>query len=263
MMVSDHGRLAQVLTNVVGNAIKFTSAGEVRLAVSAKRGEPGVWEWMFRVCDTGPGVSEGATEQIFEPFFQEDSSASRVHGGAGLGLAISRNIARLLDGSLEISRGVESGSEFRLVINAPAAEEKQLMVSTPTRVGSLDGCHVLVVEDNLVNRKLCHAMLTKLGCNVTFAEDGLQMIETFAPDTYDVMLVDMQLPHMDGCAATEHVRKIEKERGYLRTPIVAMTANVLSEDRNRCMEAGMDDFLAKPLSQANLRSAIAKWAKVG
>ena len=262
MMVSDHGRLAQVLTNIVGNAIKFTSAGEVRLTVSAKRREPGVWEWTFRVCDTGPGVSEGATEQIFEPFFQEDSSASRVHGGAGLGLAISRNIARLLDGSLEISRGVESGSEFRLVINAPAAEEKQLVVSAPVRVASLDGCHVLVVEDNLVNRKLCHAMLTKLGCNVTFAEDGLQMIKTFAPDTYDVMLVDMQLPHMDGCTATEWVRKIEKERGYLRTPIVAMTANVLSEDRNRCMEAGMDDFLAKPLSQANLRSAIAKWAKV-
>lgn len=262
-IVSDQGRVAQVLTNILGNAIKFTSAGEVRVALSARPIGEGNWEWTFRVTDTGPGVSEAAMEKIFEPFFQEDSSASRVHGGAGLGLAISRNIARLLDGSLEVSRGEGRGSEFRLIINAPAAIEREIVVPSPERPGSLDGCHVLVVEDNPVNRKLCHAMLTRLGCDVTFAEDGLQMIETFAPDTYDIMLVDMQLPHMDGCQATERVREIERERGYLRTPIVAMTANVLNEDRDRCMRAGMDDFLSKPLSQANLRSAIAKWAKVG
>jgi CheY-like chemotaxis protein len=262
-MVSDQGRVAQVLTNILGNAIKFTESGEVRLAVIARPREQGSWEWIFRVSDTGPGVSEEARERIFEPFFQEDSSASRVHGGAGLGLAISRNIAKLLDGSLKVSRIEGGGSEFSLIIHAPADAEREPVVSAPVRPGSLDGCHVLVVEDNLVNRKLCHAMLTRLGCDVTFAEDGLQMIEIFAPETYDVMLVDIQLPHMDGCQATERVREIERERGCLRTPIVAMTANVLNEDRNRCMQAGMDDFLTKPLSQANLRSAVAKWAKVG
>jgi two-component system, sensor histidine kinase and response regulator len=257
-MVSDQGRLAQILTNLLGNAIKFTESGEIRLAVSAEVEGAGKWKWKFRISDTGAGIAPEAMRRIFEPFYQEDSSARRRHGGTGLGLAISHRLAELLGGSIEVESRVGHGSEFRLIVRAPAVVEVVNAV-TPAQAHTLQGRRILVVEDNAINRNLCRLQLLRLGCEVTFAEDGLEMIERFSSGTFDAVLVDMQLPNMDGCEATERVRRMEMESRSRRTPIIAMTANIMAEDRARCFEAGMDDYLSKPISQAKLESMISKW----
>lgn len=258
-LVSDQGRLAQILTNLLGNAIKFTAMGEVRLHVLGEAENAETWRWTFRVSDTGPGISEEGRQHIFEPFYQEDASARRLHGGTGLGLAISRHLAEMLGGSLEAVSQPGFGSEFILIIRAPVVDCDVLREARPVVTKALRGFRILVVEDNPTNRTLCRLQLQRLGCFVDFAEDGLEMVERFVPETFDALLVDMQLPRLDGCEATRRVRAIESARGAHRTPIIAMTANVFAEDRARCLRAGMDDYITKPVSQAKLEQIIAKW----
>jgi PAS domain S-box-containing protein len=260
-IVSDRGRLAQVLTNMLGNAVKFTEVGRVTLAVSACQEAADVWQWTFRISDTGPGISAEARAQIFRPFYQADSSLRRKHGGSGLGLAISSRLAGLLNGSLDVHSEVGRGSEFILRLRAAAignlasAEAPALPAHLP-----LMGLCVLVVEDNEINRRLCGMQLRRIGCQARFANDGVSAVRIFSMETFDVVLMDMQLPEMDGCEATMEIRKLESERGGKRTPIIAMTANARAEDRDRCLEAGMDDYLSKPLSQEALAATLKRWS---
>jgi len=259
-MVSDRGRVAQVLTNILGNAVKFTDEGEVRLGINARPGSSGTaWNWEFRVVDTGPGIPPNALDHIFQPFYQADSSAARRHGGTGLGLTISKRMAELLGGVLKVFNRDGGGSEFVLTIQAPALSE--LSSSAPAAPGSsrLNGTRVLVVEDNPVNRRLCELQLQRIGCAARFAINGLEAVERARDECFDAVLMDMQLPGLDGCEATREIRRIELSRGDGHVPIIAMTANVRAEDRQRCLDAGMDDYLSKPLRQDSLASMLAKW----
>ncbi len=261
-IISDRGRLAQILTNLLGNAIKFTSTGGVKLIVAASREDAENWQWEFRISDTGPGISAEAMQRIFEPFFQEDSSTRRRHGGTGLGLSISRQLASLLGGSIDAESSPGLGSAFTLILHSPPPSGHPAVEPAPIMKYTLQGRRILVVEDNAINRRLCRLQLERLGCKVSFAEDGLEMIDRYSPGVFDAMLVDMQMPNMDGCEATERVRKMEADSGAKRTPIIAMTANVLSEDRSRCLDSGMDDYLSKPISQDRLESMLAKWTRL-
>jgi two-component system sensor histidine kinase EvgS len=263
-MVSDHGRVAQVLTNILGNAIKFTDEGEVRLQVSASPlGAGREWRWEFRVADTGPGITPEAKERIFRPFFQEDNPGGRAAGGTGLGLTISKRMAELLDGVLEVEDRPGGGSEFIFVVRAPVPEELPAAESPESSEFPRNELSVLVVEDNAVNRQLCGLQLKRIGCQSRFVESGEEAVERFRRERFDVVLMDVQLPGIDGCEATREIRRIERSRGGRRTSIVAMTANVRAEDRQRCLAAGMDDHLSKPLRQDTLAAMLEKWTPHG
>jgi len=265
-MTSDRGRVAQVLTNILGNAIKFTDEGEVRLHVSASPLEGGdEWRWEFRVSDTGRGITPEAKARIFRPFFQEDGPTGRAAGGTGLGLTISKHMAELLNGLLDVESRPGGGSTFIFVVHAPSAggvPTPQSPAGTGTE-SRQDGLRVLVVEDNAVNRHLCDLQLRRIGCAPQFVESGEDAVERFRKERFDVVLMDVQLPGMDGCETTRELRAIEQARGGRRTAIVAMTANVRAEDRQSCLDAGMDDHLGKPLRQGTLATMLEKWMRDG
>jgi PAS domain S-box-containing protein len=260
-MESDRGRLAQILTNILGNAIKFTDSGEVLLTADARPEPSGeLWTWRFCVTDTGPGIPEQELMQIFEPFYQVGGFSERRAGGTGLGLAISRRLAEMLGGSLVVRNLAPHGCEFLLTMRAPVSLDFAVARVDVVSSGQLDGVHVLVVEDNPVNQRLCGLQLQRLGCKVEFAASGIEAVEAMRAGRFDIVLMDMQLPGLDGCGATREIRRLEAERGGdRRTPILATTANVQPEDRVRCLDAGMDDFLTKPLRQDTLAAALARW----
>jgi PAS domain S-box-containing protein len=261
-MESDRGRIAQILTNILGNAIKFTDSGEVRLTAAAVP-EPAspLWVWSFCVTDSGPGIPEQELARIFEPFYQVGGFSERRAGGTGLGLAISRRLAEMLGGALEVRNLEPHGCEFLLTVRAPVGADlagSQGHGGPAVPPGNL---RVLVVEDNPVNQRLCGLQLQRLGCRAEFAGDGLEAVGAMRDGRFDIVLMDMQLPALDGCAATREIRRIESERGDgRRTPIIATTANAQPEDRLRCLDAGMDDFLTKPLGKDALAAALARWS---
>lgn len=263
---TDPNRMGQILTNLLGNALKFTESGRVEIHVNAK--PIGLyqknWDWEFSVQDTGPGIPKEDQENLFKLFYQVDSSATRRHGGSGLGLAISQRIAQLLGGDLTVDSQVGEGSTFTLTLTAPrgqtgASAADLLPTASPLKESSHEilGKRVLVVEDNPVNRKLCALQLKRLGCETDFAESGLEALEKVRHGQFDVILMDMQLPDLDGCGATREIRR--EEKAGERTSIIALTANAMPEDRKKCLEAGMDDFLSKPLKYETLASTISKW----
>jgi len=262
---SDPIRLGQILTNLLGNAVKFTEYGRVELCVSAR--PMGLyqknWEWSFTVRDTGPGIPPEALPKLFQLFYQVDSSATRRHGGTGLGLAISQRLAKLLGGEIRVESLPEKGSEFTLVLLAPRGQQVAALAnlappkpieSSPQKVL---GKRILVVEDNPVNRKLCALQLKRLGCEAEFAETGFQAVEKVRIGQFDAVLMDMQLPDLDGCGATREIRREEKTGE--RLSIIALTANAMPEDRKKCLDAGMDDFLSKPLQYETLATTLSKW----
>lgn len=261
---TDPARLNQILTNLLGNAIKFTDAGQVGLRVSAQRAKDDQWKWRFSVSDTGPGIPPEAAEHLSRLFYQVDSSSTRKHGGSGMGLAISCRLASLLGGQISVRSKLGEGSEFTLEMvttdppktppePAPPADQS-LSKEAEARIR---GKHVLVVEDNSVNRKLCALQLKRLGCVTDFAITGREAVEKVAAAQFDLVLMDMQLPDLDGCDATREIR--QKERDGKRLPIIALTANAMADDRKKCFDAGMDDFLAKPLRVEALAAMLAKW----
>lgn len=266
---TDQMRLGQILTNILGNALKFTEEGSVDLSVSAK--PLGVfqknWEWRFTIRDTGPGIPQDGLNNLFKLFYQVDSSATRRHGGTGLGLAISQRLVKLLGGDIEVRSEVGYGSEFTIVLTAPrGASTNALDVLAPAAkfrepipTSNIAGKRILVVEDNPVNRKLCALQLRRLGCDVEFAETGLEALEKVRQGSYDAVLMDMQLPDLDGCGTTKRIRR--EILGGDRLSIIALTANAMPEDRKRCLDAGMDDFLSKPLQYETLASTLSKWVK--
>jgi len=263
-MMSDRGRVAQVLTNILGNAIKFTDEGEVRLHVSASPIEGGdEWRWEFRVSDTGPGITPEAKARIFHPFFQEDGPAGRAAGGTGLGLTISKRMAELLNGLLDVENRPGGGSTFIFVVRAPSAGELPAAKISPVSEPRQSGLRVLVVEDDVVNCHLCGLQLQRIGCDPQFTGSAEDAVERFRKERFDVVLMDVQLPGMDGCEAVRELRAIERARGGRRTVIVAMTAKVRAEDRQSCLDAGMDDHLGKPLSQETLAAMLQKWVSHG
>jgi signal transduction histidine kinase/ActR/RegA family two-component response regulator len=251
----DRTRLRQVLINLLGNAIKFTERGYVRLEVVGESSHDGQLEVRFSVKDSGVGVPPDKLVAIFEPFRQADSSTTRRYGGSGLGLAISARLVAMMGGRIWVESLPGEGSQFCFTARcAPAAAP----VESRNPVEAADGrrpLRVLLAEDNKVNQKVAFRMLQKLGHEVVTAEDGRQAVEHFRDGGFDVVLMDIQMPEVDGFDATRSIRALERAVGQ-RTPIIAMTAFAMPGDRERCLEAGMDGYVAKPIAMEKLKQAI-------
>ena len=262
-VIGDAPRLRQVLLNLVGNGVKFTEQGEVRLHVmplSASEGRVGV---RFVVRDTGIGIAQGSLAAIFQPFHQVDSTRSRLRGGTGLGLAISQRIVQAMGGEITVTSRVGAGSAFSFDLYFPRA---RTLPSPPPEsdFGSLEGAQrldgvVMLVEDNIVNRMIGTEMLQSLGVQVIEAEDGQQAVALLERQHVDMVLMDIQMPVMDGYDATRLARDREQRLRLPRVPIAALTANAFEEDAAQALAAGMDAHLAKPYSRSQLRELLERW----
>lgn len=217
----------------------------------------------FFVRDTGAGISEEDMAQIFTPFFQSDSTTSRRHGGVGLGLTISRRLVELMGGSLNVRSEPGAGSEFAVIvpIEIPVTlpETQPAITQTPldAEFATRHPLNILVVDDDKINLKLCLTLVRNLGYNPLSAENGVRAIEVFKAEHPDCILMDVQMPEMDGFDATAEIRKLEAANGNQRTFISAFTANILPADRQRCFDAGMDYYLNKPIKKTTLAQALA------
>ena len=261
-------RIRQILINLLGNAVKFTAAGSIALKV-APVDEGGRRFVDFAVSDTGTGIAPEILPQLFQPFTQGDSSLRRRYEGTGLGLAISQRLAKAMGGGIRVVSALGSGSTFTFRIplkdsvpaEAAPSSEPRADVPRKPRPAPGDRCKVLVVEDDAVSRTLAGKLLQSFGYEVESASDGQKAVAAFVPGKFFAILMDMQMPKMDGVAATLAIRAAEAEAGSPRVPIIALTANVMPGDRERCIEAGMDDFLSKPVRRDQLGSMLERFAR--
>ncbi len=257
----DRSRLRQVLVNLVGNALKFTETGGVTVRVGADDAL-----LRFEVEDTGIGIPADRVERIFEAFTQVDASTTREYGGTGLGLAISLRLARLMGGELHVESELGRGSRFSFTVRRAAADAAgvRLPVQTPKiapdpRMAARHPLRILVAEDNAVNRRVAELLLGRLGYEATLVVNGREALVEIDQRTYDVVLMDVQMPEMDGLEAARRL----VARGDERPRVVAMTANAMSGDRATCVAAGMDDYLSKPLRVEALLAALERCEPVG
>ncbi|MCG3179240.1 MAG: Sensor histidine kinase RcsC [Phycisphaerae bacterium] len=267
---TDPSRLRQVLVNVVGNAVKFTAGGKV--AVRTRMESEGERAGCIRIeiRDSGIGMTDEQVAGLFRPFTQADATTSRRFGGTGLGLAISQRLMDLLGGRIDVQSDPGRGSTFVLILPAGdltgvpmlhrQGEALQCDRSRPPAVGAscpaLHGLRVLLAEDGLDNKRLVSLLLTRAGAEVETAANGREAVRMATHSPYDVILMDMQMPEVDGCQATRMLR-----RGGYSGPILALTANAMSSDREQCLAAGCDDHLAKPIHQTDLIAAVARWGR--
>ncbi|MCS6919813.1 MAG: ATP-binding protein, partial [Fimbriimonadales bacterium] len=260
--LADPIRLRQVLLNLLSNAVKFTEQGEVVVRVFLKDASSDPLALRFEVQDTGIGVSLEKQTQIFEPFCQADGSTTRKFGGTGLGLAISRKLVELMGGRMGVVSEPGNGATFWFELMLPASEppahvqlERKLRQHEPT---ALTGLRVLVAEDNYVNQKVIRRTLEKWGIELQIAENGREALEWLAREPFHLILMDCQMPELDGYEATRRIRAYEQPRG-LHIPIIALTANALEGDREKCLECGMDDYLSKPVNPDALWEKLVQW----
>ncbi len=268
----DPARLRQILTNLLANAIKFTQQGNIRVQVTLDE-EPGTIH--FEVSDTGIGIAPDAQAVIFDAFAQANGMTSQTYGGTGLGLAICRQLTHLMGGAIGVHSVPGRGSSFWFTVRfgqvfpAPATpKDREPRVSNgatqqPVHLGLSAGSsqpHVLLAEDNAVNLEIALAMLKKLGCRVDTVVDGSAAVTAIGQTSYDLILMDCQMPQLDGLAATALIRKHEAAKNAgRRVPIIALTANAMAGDREDCIAAGMDDYLSKPFNLEQLRAKLANW----
>lgn len=260
MLRADPGRLKQILFNLVGNAIKFTEQGEIALDVSVESRRGDEIELAVAVRDTGIGIPEEAHSRLFERFTQVDAGTSRRFGGTGLGLAICRELIELMGGSITVQSEPGLGSTFAFTIRAEIAAPQCAPEAAPS-IPPGRPLHVLVVDDNPVNRRILTTVLDQLGCRSDVATDGATAIAAASAHRYDAILMDVQMPDMDGFATTRAVRELGGELGEV--PIIALTAHAAESHRRVCLEAGMSDFLAKPVEPAALLAALARVTGLG
>lgn len=251
-VIGDPLRLKQVLTNLVSNAVKFTEAGRVSIFVSRAADD-----YRFEVRDTGIGFNEGQRQAIFGRFQQADGTITRRFGGSGLGLAISRDLVMAMGGDIDCSSRVGEGSTFGFTVplspaNASPEVVEEIAVDVP-RAG-----RVLVVDDNATNRRVAELLLRAIGMEVACVEDGNEAVEAFLSGAFDVILMDMMMPVMDGITATMAIRDIERRDGLRRTAIIMLTANILPQHISASLDAGADLHLPKPLSASSLFEALSK-----
>lgn len=261
-LVGDAARLKQVLFNLTDNAIKFTEKGEVFFQVGLGYEGPDTVLLDFCLQDTGIGISQEKKNEVFEPFTQEDASTTRKFGGAGLGLAISRELVRLMGGSLTLADTPGGGSTFYFQVRLQKADPAQAVSldaapATCATDTSDTACaiKVLVAEDVPLNQKLVTKIIEKLGHQAVVASDGQKAVEAFSQESFDLILMDIQMPEMDGLEATRHIRELEQNTGG-RIPIIAVSAHSMGSDKQRCLDAGMDGYLTKPLQLDALRSTL-------
>jgi CheY-like chemotaxis protein len=264
LVLGDEGRLRQVLINLIGNAIKFTDRGSVRLAVEEGRGTINRHSFTFRIKDTGVGISPQALEHLFEPFNQGDTHQNVcMHAGTGLGLAISLSLVRLMGGDISVTSEKGVGSEFRFTLALPLASpstsapllENNLPAAIPERLTG----RILVVDDSQTSRMVAKLMMEPTGLKVDLACDGEEAVSKVKKGRYDAILMDCQMPGMDGYEATRQIRKLQGKRG--RVPVIALTANVETGFIGECYAAGMSDHLSKPVQKPSLLAKIAHYLR--
>ncbi|MBA1231613.1 response regulator [Pseudomonas viridiflava] len=257
-VIGDPTRIRQILVNLIGNALKFTEQGSVCIKAGWTLLEAERLQFTCTVKDSGIGIHADRLESMFDAFQQADSSISRRYGGTGLGLPIARTLAERMGGTLHAQSEEGAGSLFTLQIPLPVS--RQLPVENRHPLSALDGANkersVLLVEDNPVNRTVAQAMLHNLGCQVDIAIDGAQAVSMACDGKYGLILMDCRLPVMDGYEATRRIRQLA---GIEQPPIIALTANALQGDRDACLQAGMDDYLAKPFKHADLQQVLRRW----
>jgi len=256
------GRIRQVVLNLVSNAIKFTDSGHVLVEAASKAISGGVASIRIAVRDTGIGIPAERQGMLFQRFQQLDSSTTRKYGGTGLGLAISKHLVELMGGTLSLTSQVGEGSTFAVEIPLQVnpllrVEPREGKSQEPSSLPSFAGKRVLLAEDNIVNQKVAEALLGKLGCRVDLAANGLEASDMAAQLPYDLIFMDCQMPEMDGYQATSEIR--QREGAARHTPIIALTAGVMAEDRERCLQAGMDDYVSKPFHVAQLSEMLDKY----
>ena len=253
-VIGDPTRIRQILMNFLSNALKFTESGEVRLQLSKKS-----HVIRIAVSDSGSGIAWDAQERLFESFMQADESIARRHGGTGLGLAISKQLAELMGGQIGVQSYLDKGSVFWVELPLPEAEAPPAQV-VPQVEQSARPLRLLVVEDNVTNQVVVEAMLEKLGHHCRMTSSGAEAIEIYAAqhDDIDILLMDCEMPGMSGYEATRHIRTYEREHKLARKPIIALTAHTLPEHIRECIEAGMDDHVAKPLIVERLQNVLAQ-----
>jgi two-component system, sensor histidine kinase len=256
-LLGDRDRIKQVLTNLVTNAIKFTNSGSVNVDFSCKRINEKLELACLQVTDTGIGIAEEDLKRLFEPFTQIDNSSTRRYAGAGLGLAISRQLVNLMGGSIDVFSSPGQGSCFR--VELPLLHGKAMQ--RPLPVGELPTLHgsVLLVEDNATNRLVAQKMLRSVGLDVVTAEDGAEALQLFPSREFDLVLMDWHMPVMDGLEATRLIRAMTGHGATV--PIIALTANVMDDQREQCLNAGMNDVLNKPISRDMLIGMLLQWLK--
>jgi two-component system, sensor histidine kinase and response regulator len=254
----DSLRLAQILINLCSNAIKFTEQGSVRMSIVCVTEDDAGVTLRFAVADTGCGIAASEQARLFQPFTQVDDSLTREYGGTGLGLAISQRLVGLMGGTIQIESQVGKGSTFSFEVDILRATNKASCVTEVPAVSAaidLTGKHVLFAEDHPQSQEILLEMLESLGCEVDVACDGIEAVECARSRAYDLILMDMQMPHMDGLAATRVIRALPLP-GLRDTPIIALTANAFAEDRQRCLDAGMNGYLRKPVTPSTLAAAL-------
>jgi PAS domain S-box-containing protein len=267
--LGDDGRLRQMLSNLVSNAIKFSEHGVIRVEAREVSQDAGTVLLEFSVSDSGIGIPVDQQGRLFERFSQADSSISRKYGGSGLGLSLVRTLAQSMGGATGFESAQGRGSRFwfsvRLELQPHTANQRPVRAvgaanATQAAGTSLLRCRVLVFEDHPTNQVLIRAMLKKLGATMELATDGASWLESMtATEPADLILMDLQMPIMDGFEAAQHIRRWEQENARPRCPILALTANVFDSDRQHCRSVEMDDFLVKPITLADLRLALLKW----
>ena len=257
----DPVRLRHVLLNLVGNAVKFTPRGAVDVDVCSAVRADGSAEVSFAVRDTGIGIAEDRIASLFDEFTQADGSTTRRFGGTGLGLTIARHLVTLMGGSIEVTSRPGEGSTFSFRLPLEAGTPQTVQTDVRTGADAASGTlreavagRVLVVDDQPVNRTVVVRLLEKLGCTVDSAADGREALAAVTKHDYDLVLMDCQMPVMDGFEATAQIRGLDG--AAQRVPIVALTANALAGDRQRCLAAGMDDYLTKPIRRAQLEALV-------
>ena len=258
-MQGDPVRLRQLLVNLLHNAVKFTERGKVVLDVTILENMPDAMRLRFAVRDTGIGIAGHQLDSVFDTFMQADASSTRRHGGSGLGLAIVKELTELMGGRVGVESRLGKGSRFWFELSLKKAFDAPAPIE-PALSDGADGlsAHVLLAEDDLVNQMVVEEMLKRLGCVVDVVNDGDAACAAATRRRYDLVFMDCHMPVMDGYEATRLIREDEQMRGT-RTPIVALTADALAGDRERCIESGMDDYMTKPVSGAVLAAAVERW----
>jgi CheY-like chemotaxis protein len=262
-VTGDAGRIRQIVINLLGNAIKFTDRGKVTLQVEGFMATPGRMSFEISVRDTGIGIPAQHLPFLFDKFTQVDSSLVKRHEGTGLGLAISRHLTELMGGTLTVESELGRGTTFKVSLVLPLAAERPVaelpaLAEEATSAVVVLGRRVLLAEDNPVNRKIGKLMLEKLGCQVEVAVNGREAVEMAGASPYDLILMDCGMPEMDGLHAAREIRA--RQSSDRRVPIVALTAHALTGIRTQCLEAGMDDFVTKPVTPETIRQTLRKWS---
>ncbi|MEI8257579.1 MAG: ATP-binding protein, partial [Deltaproteobacteria bacterium] len=267
--VGDAARLRQAIGNLVSNAAKFTEAGGVIVRLSVEASSAAECTLRFAVRDSGIGIGKETVKRLFRPFTQADATTSRRFGGTGLGLAITKQLVEMMGGQIGVESTPGKGSQFWFTVPAmPLPPGESARVTHRSQPGMLraapvdpavSNCRVLLVEDDEVNKQVAVRMVLMLGYAVETVGDGAIAVARLADETFEAVLMDCSMPVLDGLEATRRIREDEEASGRPRVPIIAMTANAMRGDRERCLEAGMDDYLSKPITLKPLRAALDRW----